>query len=369
MSESRPVKNKRILVLANFDMGLYKFRKALLSGLIARGHEVYIALPRGEFIPDLEALGCRYIETALERRGMNPLRDISLYRQYRRILKKIQPDLVIGYTIKPNVYGGFACRMAKIPFAANITGLGSAIEGGGMLKRLVLAMYRIGLKKARTVFFENEGNRDVLLEAGTVRSEQTRLLMGAGIDTDEYRPLPYPDTAPIRFLFVGRIMKEKGVDELFDAMTRLKAEYDSVILDVVGLFEESYQQKIEALQKEGILCFHGYQTDVKPYYEAAHAVVLPSYHEGMSNVLLEGAACARPLITSRIHGCMEAVDDGVNGYLCEPQDPDSLYAAMKRFCTLPQSERAAMGLAGRALMETMFDKKIVVEETMKGLGI
>ena len=368
MSESLPIKNKRILVLANFDVGLYKFRKALLQELIRLGNEVYISLPNGEYVAELEKMGCHFVDTRLERRGMNPLRDIGLYMQYRHILKKCAPDLVIAYTIKPNIYGGFACRMAKIPFVANITGLGSAIEGGGMLCRLVMTMYKAGLKKAKIVFFENAGNRDVLVNAGVVKPEKTCVLCGAGIDTDEYPALPYPTDSPLRFLFVGRIMKEKGVDELFEAMTRLKVEYgEKVILDVVGLFEESYQQRINDLQADGIIRFHGYQANVKPFYAAAHCTVLPSYHEGMSNVLLEAASCGRPLITSNIHGCMEAVEDGVSGYLCEAKDVQSLYRAMKQFCELPNEDRENMGLAGRQRMVERFDKIEIVKKTMDGL--
>lgn len=368
MSEFLPIKNKRILVLANFDIGLYKFRKALLQELIRLGNEVYISLPNGDYVAELEKMGCRFIDTGLERRGMNPLRDIGLYRQYRNILKEYAPDLVIAYTIKPNIYGGFACRMAKIPFAANITGLGSAIEGGGMLCGLVMNMYKVGLKKAKIVFFENTGNRDFLVNAGVVKREKTCVLNGAGIDTEEYPALPYPADSPIRFLFVGRIMKEKGVDELFEAMIRLKEEYgDGVLLDVVGLFEESYQSRISGLQADGMIRFHGYQANVKPFYEAAHAVVLPSYHEGMSNVLLEAASCARPLITSNIHGCMEAVEDGVSGYLCRAKDAQSLYEAMKRFCELPHEARMHMGEASRTRMVEWFDKKKVVKNTMDGL--
>ena len=368
MSESRLIENKKILVLANYDIGLYKFRKALLEELIRRGNEVCISLPYGDFVPELEKLGCKFIDTALERRGMNPVRDIRLYRQYRRILKEIRPDLVISYTIKPNIYGGLACRMAKIPFAANITGLGSAVEGGGMLRKLVFAMYRTGLKKAKVVFFENEGNREVLINAGVVKKEKTHVLNGAGIDTAEYACLPYPGDGAVHFLFVGRIMKEKGVDELFEAVKRLKAEYgESVVLDMVGMFEESYQQQVEDLQAAGTIVFHGYQADVKPFYEKAHCVVLPSYHEGMSNVLLEGASSGCPLITSGIHGCMEAVEDGRSGYVCEPKNADALYDAMKRFMGLPYEEKARFGLAGRKRMEAVFDKQQVVAETMRKL--
>ncbi|MBE6568750.1 MAG: glycosyltransferase family 4 protein [Ruminococcaceae bacterium] len=368
MSESRLIKNKRILVLANFDMGLYKFRKALLKELIRMENEVYIALPEGEFIPELEKLGCCFVAVELERRGMNPLRDIRLYRKYLSIVKLIRPDLVIAYTIKPNIYGGLACRKKKVPFVSNITGLGSAIEGGGLLRRLVLAMYKTGLKNAKIIFFENEGNRDMMVKAGAVKKDNTRVLRGAGVDTNEYPLLPYPKENTLRFLFVGRIMKEKGVEELFEAMIRLKADYgDNVILDVVGLFEESYQLRINTLQADGIINFHGYQTDIKQFYETAHCVVLPSYHEGMSNVLLEAASCGRPVITSNINGCMEAVENDVTGYLCEVRDEESLYSMMKRFCNLSPEERETMGKAGRERMIALFDKTMIVKITMDGM--
>ncbi|MBR4961853.1 MAG: glycosyltransferase family 4 protein [Clostridia bacterium] len=370
MSEFRHISNKKILVLANYDIGLYKFRKALLEELIRSGNEVYISLPYGDLVPELEKLGCKFVDTVLERRGMNPLKDMHLYRQYRKMLKSVKPDLVITYTIKPNIYGGFACRLAKIPCAVNITGLGSAVEGGGLLQKLVFAMYRTGIQKAETVFFENEGNRDVLLHAGVVKKEKTCVLHGAGIDTDEYACAPYPMEEPLRFLFVGRIMQEKGVDELFAAVHRLKAEYgDRVVCEMVGMFEESYQVRIEKLVKDGVIRFHGYQQNVKLFYANAHCVVLPSWHEGMSNVLLEGAATGRPLITSDVHGCMEAVEDGISGYLCHVKDAESLYQAMKRFCELSYEERKNMGLAGRKRMEELFDKKQVVKETIIRINI
>lgn len=368
MSEFRRERNKKILVLANYDVGLYKFRKSLLTEFVKCENEVYISLPYGDLVSELEKVGCKFIDTPLERRGINPIRDIGLYCRYREILKETQPDLVISYTIKPNIYGGLACRITKTPFVANITGLGSAIEGGGLLQKLVYTMYKAGLAKAKIVFFENTGNRDVLVNAGVVRKEKTYVLNGAGIDTDEYLAMPYPPEKPIHFLFVGRIMKEKGVDELFETMTHLKTVYgEDVVLDVVGMFEESYQQRIEQLQKDNVIVFHGYQQDIKPFYEMSHCVVLPSWHEGMSNVLLEAASCGRPVITSNIHGCMEAVEDGVSGFLCEPKNAESLYKAMKRFVELPREERIKFGLAGRERMKKMFDKKEVVEKTIERL--
>ena len=371
MSESLQEKsNKRVLILANNDVGLYRFRKDLIAVFLNAGHEVYISLPDGDFVSELVKLGCRFLDTPIDRRGMNPLRDGRLFRRYCAILKEIEPDLVITYTIKPNIYGGIACRIAHIPYAANITGLGSAIENGGWLKKFVLALYKPALKCAKAVFFENSENRDILAAAGVVPNGRDVVLNGAGINLKDYPYQPYPRGGPMCFLFVGRVMHEKGVDEFFAAAKRLKQEYgDSVEFHVVGSFEESYKSIMDELEQSGVAKYHGYQSDMKPFYAMAGCVVLPSYHEGMSNVLLEAAASGRPLITSNIPGCREAVKDGISGFLCECKNTDSLLDAMIRVIMLSADERAQMGCAGRKLMEETFGKEKVVEETIRNLGI
>ena len=366
----REKSNKRILVLANNDVGLYRFRKDLLAALLGAGHEVYISLPDGGFISELVQLGCRFIDTPIERRGMNPIHDSKLFHQYRAFLKEVKPDLVLTYTIKPNIYGGLACRMAHIPYAVNITGLGSAIENGGWLKKFVLALYKPALKGAKVIFFENAGNRDILTATGVVPKGRDVVLNGAGVNLEDYPYQPYPQEGAVRFLFVGRVMHEKGVDELFAAAKRMKQEYgDSVEFHIVGSFEEGYKPLMDELEKAGVVKYHGYQSDMKRFYALASCVVLPSYHEGMSNVLLEAAASGRPLITSDIPGCREAVEDGVSGYLCPAKDADALYEAMRRFVELPESWRGEMGRRGRERMEQRFSKTAVVAETIKHLEI
>ena len=371
MSESlREKSNKRILVLANNDVGLYRFRKDLLAALLGAGHEVYISLPDGGFVSELVQLGCRFIDTPIERRGMNPIHDSKLFHQYRAILKEVKPDLVLTYTIKPNIYGGLACRMAHIPYAVNITGLGSAIENGGWLKKFVLALYKPALKGARVVFFENTGNRDALAATGVVPRGRDAVLNGAGVNLDDYPYQSYPQEGPVRFLFVGRVMHEKGVDELFAAAKRMKQEYgDGVEFHIVGSFEEGYKPLMDELEKAGVVKYHGYQSDMKRFYAMASCVMLPSYHEGMSNVLLEAAASGRPLITSDIPGCREAVEDGVSGYLCPARDADALYGAMQRVMELSVEQRSEMGCRGRERMEQQFSKTAVVTETIKHLEI
>ena len=360
---------ERILILANHSGGLYDFRKDLIAELKKHAN-VTAAVPHNDRWEELHKLADRVIELPVDRRGMNPLHDSKLFRQYRAMLKEIKPDQVITYTIKPNIYGGLACRMAHIPYAVNITGLGSAIENGGWLRKLVLALYKPALKGAKVVFFENTGNRDALVATGVVPNGRDVVLNGAGVNLEDYPYQPYPQEGPVRFLFVGRVMHEKGVDELFAAAKQMKQQYgDGVEFHIVGSFEEAYKPIIDELEKAGVVKYHGYQSDMKPFYAMASCVVLPSYHEGMSNVLLEAAASGRPLITSDIPGCREAVESGISGYLCPAKDADALYDAMQRFAELPESWRAGMGRRGRERMEQKFSKAAVVAETIKHLEI
>lgn len=362
--------NKKVLILANNDVGLYRFRKDLIEGLLKSGNEVHISLPNGDFVTELMQLGCRFIDTPLDRRGMNPVRDFKLFRQYQKILRDVNPDLVITYTIKPNIYGGLACRMAHIPYAVNITGLGSAIENGGWLKKFVLALYKFALKKAKVVFFENSENRNILVNSGVVPKGKDFVLNGAGVNLTDFPCQPYPQDETVRFLFVGRVMREKGVDEFFSAAEKIKSEFGSKAeFHIVGSFEEAYKPTIDRLEQVGTVKYHGYQSNVKQFYAMASCVVLPSYHEGMSNVLLEAAASGRPLITSDIPGCHEAVENGVSGFLCPTKDADELATAMKKFILLSPTEKAAMGIASRKLMEANFDKEKVVKETVEKLEI
>ncbi len=354
----------RVLILANMDIGLYKFRKELIEELLNQGHEVYISLPDGDLVRPFEKMGCGFIDTPLDRRGINPKTDFRLFQNYRKMVKKVNPDLVITYTIKPNIYGGIAARMAGKQYAVNITGLGTAFENAGMIRTVVINLYRFALKKAKVIFFENSSNRDELLSFGCCDKEKTVVLNGAGVNTETYAYLPYPNNDVVKFLFVGRVMKEKGIDELFSAMKRLIGEGENCFLDVVGPFEEDYKGKLEEYEKAGWLKYHGYQENVIPFIAACDCFVLPSYHEGMANTNLECASSGRPIITSNIPGCKEAVTEG-SGLLCEPKNAESLYEAMKKM--IQADNRKEMGKVGRKHMEDVFDKKKVVAETMKHL--
>lgn len=358
----------KVLILANSSSGLYDFRNELILELKKHYKEVVVSVPENDKTDQLNDIGCNVIKTFIDRRGINPVIDLKLLKDYFEILKTEKPDMVITYTIKPNIYGGLACRVKRIPYAVNITGLGTAFQKPGMLKKIVTFMYKTSLKKAAVVFFENVENMQIMKTANIVKEDQCCLLNGAGVNLNRFMHTEYPnDNKVTKFLFIGRVMQEKGVDELFAAMKKLYSEGNSCTLDILGGYEENYESIIRKYEADGWLKYHGYQKDVRPYIEQAHCFVLPSWHEGMANTNLECAASGRPIITSNIHGCKEAVIENISGFLCEKQNVDSLYEKMKKFINLTYEERKAMGMAGRKHMEEVFDKNKVVKETIEGL--
>lgn len=359
----------KFLIVTNHSYMFWQFRRELIESLLQKG-EVVISTPFTGHEKDFMEIGCRCIETKLERRGMNPWQEGKLLIGYWRLIRKEKPDMVITYSIKPNLYAGFLCRIMKIPYAANVQGLGTAFQNEKMAAAVSFA-YRIALKSAQTVFFENKGNARVFLQRRILPRRKITLLHGAGVNLEQYPCKPYPsEKEGIRFLYLGRIMKEKGMDELFPVMRLLKEEYgERIQFDFVGFFEDDYKDTVTKMDQEGVLHFYGFQEDPKPYYAAAHCIVLPSWHEGMSNVLLEGAATGRALICSDIPGCREAVEDRDNGFLVTVKDRDSLYSAMKAFVELSPEERESMGKRGRRRMEKYFDRAGVVRTVLHALNI
>ena len=341
---------------------LWQFRRELIFELM-KDNEVILSMPFVGHEEDFKQKELRCIETKIDRRGINPLTDLNLLRTYRKILKKELPDLVITYSIKPNIYAGWLCGQMGIPFCANVQGLGTAFQKKG-LAQFVTFLYKIAFRNVKTVFFENEANAAEFQKRHIIPIEKRTILHGAGINLEYYSLQPYPDNEKVHFLYLGRIMKEKGMDELFQAVRALHKTYNNFILDLVGFFEDEYKEQVEELQKKEIVIFHGFKEDPRPYYAAADCIILPSYHEGMSNVLLEAAATGRPLITSDIPGCREAVDPQTTGLLVKVKDSQALMKAMEQILTMTPEQRKIMGQAGRQKMEKEFRKELVVEETI-----
>jgi glycosyltransferase involved in cell wall biosynthesis len=357
----------KILVLANDLTGLYSFRRELLKKL-AENHEVICALPEDGSSEKLKDIGCDFIDITINKRGINPVKDALLLRKYTALFKQIKPDAVLTYTTKPNIYGGLVSRMFNVPYISNITGLGSAVEKEGWLQKLLLTMYKSALKKSACVFFQNEMNRKMMIEKKIVQTRY-RMIPGSGVNLEHFQPLKYPDTSTINFLFVGRIIKEKGIDQYFDAAEYLKEKYPYVTFHMVGHLIEGEPSRLKELINKGIINFHGPQEDVRKFYSFTHCTIHPTFYpEGMSNVLLESAASARPAIATDRPGCREIIENNLNGFLIKEQDSSDLIEKIEKFLSLNFKEKQKLGEFGRKKVEREFDRCKVIAAYTEEIG-
>lgn len=359
---------KKVLILVNHDVVIYNFRKELVERLLKDEYEVYISSPYGERIDDLVAMGCKHIEAKIARHGTNVIEELKLLNYYKKIIKEIEPDVVLSYTIKPNIYGGMACRMLKIPYIANITGLGTAVENRGLMQNITITLYRIAFKKINCLFFQNTENRQFFIDK-SLAVDKHRLIPGSGVNLEHFNVLDYPSDETIEFTFISRIMKEKGIEQYIEAAEYIRNKYPNTRFHICGFCEETYEDKLRILHNKGVIQYHGMQRDIREILAKTHCTIHPTYYpEGMSNVLLESAACGRPIITTNRSGCRETVDDGVNGFIVEQQNSRDLIEKIEKFLKLSYEEKRLMGLAGRKKVEKEFDRQIVVEAYMDEIG-
>lgn len=355
----------KILILANNDVGLYNFRKELLEKLIEEKHSVYIALPGGDKIVKMMRMGCTFYHVEIDRRGMNPFRDLSLLRKYIYLIRKVNPDMVLTYTVKPNIYGGIACQLLQKKYLVNITGLGTAVENGGITAKIILNLYKIALRKASCVFFQNASNQKKM-EEFHIRVPRAVLLPGSGVNLNEHMYEAYPpETEQIEFLFIGRVMKDKGIEELLKAAANVKKMYPNIIFRIAGDCEENYSERLKKLEEKEIIEYLGFRTDIHNLIKSSAALVLPSYHEGMANVLLEASSSGRPVLASKIPGCLEAFEEGITGIGFEAGNEKDLERVLKTFIAIPYERKKKMGVMARKKMEKEFDRRIVVNAYLK----
>ena len=352
----------RVLFLVNHELVVYNFRLELVERLLSDGHEVYISSPGGEKIDKLVEMGCKHEDVALSRRGTNPLEELKLLSYYKKLVKRVSPDIVFTYTIKPNIYGGIACKKYGVPYVANITGLGTAVERSGLLQCITTVLYKYAFGKVKTVFFQNTENMQFFVDRKIACGKHC-LLPGSGVNLERFSPLQYPDDGVVEFAFVARIMKEKGIDQYLEAAEAIRAKYPNTKFHVCGFCEEEYEGRLAELESRGVIEYHGMVSDIRTIMENIHCTVHPTYYpEGISNILLESLATGRPIITTDRSGCREVVEDGVNGFVCRQRDSEDLIRQIEKFLALSNEERRQIGLSGRAKVEREFDRQIVVEK-------
>lgn len=359
---------RKVLILVNHDVVIYNFRKELVERLLKENYIVYISSPHGERIDDLVAMGCIHIDAKIVRHGTNVLEELKLLYYYRKIVKELKPDVVLSYTVKPNIYGGIICRTLNVPYIANITGLGSAVENKGLIQKIIVLLYRVAFKKIHCLFFQNTENMQFFIDKNLAVGKH-RLIPGSGVNLNYFKVLDYPSDKTIEFAFISRIMKEKGIEQYIEAANYIRRKYPNTRFHVCGFCEEDYEDKLKRLQEQGIVIYHGMVRYINEILEKTHCTIHPSYYpEGMSNVLLESSASGRPIITTNRSGCRETVDNGISGFIAEQKNGRDLIEKIEKFLMLSHEEKKQMGLAGRKKVELEFDRQLVVNSYMKEIN-
>ncbi|EGP4801508.1 glycosyltransferase family 4 protein [Enterococcus faecium] len=355
---------KKILFLVNHDVVIYNFRLELVERLLHEGYEVWISSPYGERIDELKNLGCHYVEANISRHGMNPITELRLLSYYENIIEKINPAIVFTYTIKPNIYGAMACKKLHIPCVANITGLGTAVEKGGISQKISVLLYKLAFTDIQRVYFQNEENHQFFIDKKIALGKDD-MLPGSGVNLERFALIDYPSDNTIEFAFIARIMKEKGIDNYLEAARKIKKKYPNTVFHVCGFCESEYDGKLQEYVDDGSVIYHGMVSNVRKIHEKVHCIVHPTYYpEGLSNVLLEACASGRPIITTDRSGCREVIEEGKNGFIVKQQDTQDLVRVIEKFILIPHEKKVEMGLVGRKKVEEEFNRQIVVEKYM-----
>lgn len=367
---------KKVVLCVNTAWNIVNFRSGLVRALLSAGYEVVSVAPPDDHVDAVRALGTRYVEYEMSRKGCNPLAEFVTFFRLFTLLRRERPDAFLGYTIKPNIYGAIACRLLGIPVINNVAGLGTAFAPGSWLTPVARRLYRLAFQRSHRVFFQNDDDREAFMTAGIVHKQQSLRLPGSGIDLQQFslRPLPpVGPQAPFRFLLVARLLWDKGVGEYVEAARQLRAAGMNVECHVLGFIDDGNpraipRRQVEQWHEEGAIRYLGTTRDVKPILESCHCVVLPSfYREGVPRSLLEAAALGRPLITTDSIGCRETVDDGISGHLVEPRSATHLAAKMRDLASTSIEEVAEMGRRAREKMERQFDERLVTKAYLQEL--
>lgn len=354
--------NKRILILSNHFITLYSFRRELIKSLIDQNYDVYLSMPKNDKNCYFSDMGCTIIDTDVDRRGINPYRDTKLIHKYYSIMKDIKPNIVLSYTIKPNIYGSLVSNHLKLRHVSNITGTGGTFLSDSIVSKVVRTLYRKTLKKSYKVFFQNTDDMKYFIDNEMVK-DNCELLPGSGVNLDFFTYTPIPTNQDdIRFIFVGRVMEIKGIEEYINAAYAIKKKYTNVIFEVAGFIEEEkYQSLIDNAVADGVITYLGYQDNICQCIKDTHCVVLPSHGgEGVPNVLLEASAMGRICIATDIGGSRDVVVQEKTGYLFEKRNCEQLISCMEAFINLDFDDKQDMGYAGRVHVEQNFDRQIVI---------
>jgi glycosyltransferase involved in cell wall biosynthesis len=358
---------RKIGFVVNACWNVFNFRKGLVMHFLRQGHRVLVFAPEDGYADKVRAWGVEVVPVNIQSSGTNPLRDIAYYRQLIRAFKKTMPDILLGFTIKPNIYGSLAAFILGIPIISNVSGLGTVFLWKGWVNRVARTLYRRAFSRTDFIFFQNAEDRADFLKQIPVNESKTGLLPGSGIDLAHFQSPPPTFSGPTTFLMISRLIVEKGVEEYAQAARLVKQAHPDCQFILIGTLDPGHARTVapvlvDSWVKDGILAYLQPVDDIRPVINMADVVVLPSYREGTPRTLLEAAAMARPIIATDVPGCREVVDDGKNGFLCAARDTESLASRMKLFLAMTKEEKRTMSTASRILVEERFDESVVIGE-------
>lgn len=365
---------KTIAISCNTSWGIYNFRAGLVRELLAIGFQVVTIAPFDDYVEKLESLGCRHITISMDNKGKNPLNDYQLCRAYKKIFRTLRPEIIFNYTIKPVIYGGFAAKSLRIPYFSFITGLGTGFLRGNFLRLIVERLYKFSQVDVSAAFFLNEEDKNIFKKRGLVPSESAHLLPGEGVDLDRFSWCDLPqDSGKIRFLYLGRILADKGVREYLQAAKKIIQKFPNAHFSVVGDCNVQnssaiHYQELEQLGMGSIFEYQPHTEDVTGKMKEAHCIVLPSYREGLPRTLLEASAMGRIVVATDVEGCREVVQNGRTGFLCAVKSVGSLQDALEKVLELPPERMLQMGHAGRKFVQENFAELTVFKIIFENLN-
>lgn len=363
----KPIDTASVLLCANTAFNIANFRMGLLRYLVEKGIRVLVVAPEDVHSRRIQDVGCRFISVPIASNRTNPIEDLSLLLRMTWLYRSLRPNLIFHYTIKPNIYGNLAARLAGVSSIAVITGLGYVFSKENWVSKVARILYRAALRCPKEVWFLNEHDRTAFVDRRLVDPKKVFVLPGSGVDTQHFAPREVVgDDEPVVFLLIARLLWDKGVGEFVEAARRMRSEFSNARFQLLGAADTPNpmaigRRQVQQWVNEGVVEYLGTTDDVRPFIAKATCVVLPSYSEGVPRSLLEGASMARPIITTDSAGCRDVVVDGQTGFLCAPRSAQDLADKIKTVLSLSAEQRREMGHQGRQLVISRFDEKIVIQ--------
>ncbi|UII23310.1 glycosyltransferase family 4 protein [Fulvivirga ligni] len=363
----------KVAIVLNTSWNVYNFRMSLIKALQNENHAIHVIAPADDYTQKIKESNCEFHPVKMDSRGANPIKDMALFFELRSIYKKVQPDIILHFTIKPNIYGTLAAASLKIPCINNVCGLGTVFLQKGIVSTIALLMYKVAFKFPKKVFFQNHHDNDLFIKEKLIKEELCEVIPGSGIDLNHFPPMAFKRNNPFTFLLISRLIYDKGVIEYIDAVKKLKESGINARFQILGAKDPEHKRGIQEdlindWINSNVIEYLGTTSDVRNFIENADCIVLPSYREGTPRTLLEAASSAKPIIATDVPGCNNVVTNNFNGYLCELKSSEDLALKMNNMCLLPDSDIKNFGLNGRKKVEEEFNEVLVIDSYIKTIA-